>query len=62
MSVVSVAYDSVAVIPNGTAAARFLFCFHLYFVQERVCVLLFSFFPQSDGKKNKNIIKKRLAF
>ena len=51
MSVVSVAYDSVAVIPNGTAAARFLFCFYLYFAQERVCVLLFSFFPQSGSKK-----------
>ena len=51
MSVVSVAYDSAAVIPNGTAAVRFLFCFYLYFAQERVCVLLFSFFPQSAGKK-----------
>jgi hypothetical protein len=51
MSVASVAYDSAAVIPNGTAAARFLFYFHLYFAQERARVLLFSFFPQSAGKK-----------
>lgn len=63
MSVASVAYDSAAVIPNGTAAARFLFYFHLYFAQERACVLLFSFFPQSDGKKKiKFFLKSDLHF
>ena len=62
MSVVSVAYDSAAVIPNGTAAARFLFCFYLYFAQERVLFSCFLFFRKATAKKIKIFLKSDLHF
>ena len=54
MSVVSVAYDSAAVIPNGTAAALFLFCFYfIFYAGEGVCSPVF-FFPAKRRQKKLN--------
>ena len=52
MSVVSVAYDSTAVIPNGTAAARFYFA-SIYILCRRGCVFsCFHFSRKAAAKKN----------
>ena len=63
MSVVSVAYDSAAVLPNGTAAALFLFCFYfIFYAGEGVCSPVFFFPAKRRQKKIKFFLKSDLHF